>query len=338
MIFPKGQTLYENLNTSFTNFSELLLDLKANGFTGYISVSFWEYEGILFLDSGDIVNAVEESGGARTTGQEAVDGITGKINEKDGTISVYALSPDVVTMLASVVRSEVVHRDLTTDFTSLDQLIAKLQSEEHTGYVEVALKDEKGAGIIFLQDGLAIESILSTNGNAVSGAQVLPRIIETASSVGAAFNVYRASVAEAFEESAAVMAGLELPQLLEVWQEIIASVEKTIDVRSAKGHFLNTFKDMLIERADDYPFLDPFAAEFEYKDGQISFHGSSVKNFSQALGECLTAAISKLAAEPETAGVDLTATIRSELAAVKERHAEAIDKFALAATMPDLLP
>ncbi len=225
MIFPKGRTLYENLNTSFTNFSELLLDLKGHGFTGYISVNFWEYEGILLLDSGNIVNAIEESGPARTTGQEAVDGISGKINEKDGTISVYGLSPEVVTMLASVVRSEVVHRDLTTDFTSLDQLIAKLQREGHTGYIDVAMRDDMGTGIIFLQDGVAVECVLSTDGNAVSGAQVLPRIVETASSRGAAFNVYRASVAEAFDESAAVMAGLELPQLLEVWQEIIACRE-----------------------------------------------------------------------------------------------------------------
>lgn len=91
----------------------------------------------------------------------------------------------------------------------------------------------------------AIESIHSTDGDVISGAQILPRIIETASSLGAAFNVYRASVKEAFEESAGVMAGLEMPQLLEVWQEIIASVEKTIDGHSDKGHFLNTFKDIL---------------------------------------------------------------------------------------------
>lgn len=335
MIFPKGQAVYENLNTSFTNFGELLLDLRANSFTGHVQVSFWEYEGILFLDSGNIVNAVEESGQARVTGQEAVNSVTSKVQDKDGTISVYSLSADMVTLLASVVKSEVVHKDLSTDFTSLEQLIAKLQSEGHTGYVEVAMKDEKGAGIVFLQDGDAIESILSTNGNAISGPQVLPRIIETASSLGAAFNVYRASVTEAFDESAAVMAGFELPQLLEVWQEIIATVEETVDGLSSEGHFLSTFKDILIERAGDYPFLDPFAAEFEYKDGQMDFHGSSVKNFSQGLGECLTAAINKLAAE--SAGVDLAAAIGSDLAAVKERHAEAIDKFALAATMPDLL-
>lgn len=36
MIFPKVQVLYENLNTSFTNIGELLLNLQANSVTGYM--------------------------------------------------------------------------------------------------------------------------------------------------------------------------------------------------------------------------------------------------------------------------------------------------------------
>lgn len=335
MIFPKGQAVYENLNTSFTNFGELLLDLKADSFTGYVQVSFWEYEGILFLDSGNIVNAVEETGGRRRTGQEAVSSITAKVKEKNGVVSVYSLSAEMLTMLASVVRSEVVYENLTTDFTSLDKLIAKLQSEEHTGYVEVAMKDGKGAGIIFLQAGDPVESILSTNGNAVSGTEVLSRIIETASTLGAAFNVYRAAIEEAFAESAEIMAGFELPQLLEIWQEIITTVERVADGLSSEGHFLDTFKDTLVERADDYPFLDPFAAEFQYQAGQIAFHGGSVKNFSQGLGECLSATVGKLVAE--TPEVGLAGRIRAELAAVRESHAEAIEKFALGVALPEYL-
>jgi hypothetical protein len=335
MIFPKGQAVYENLNTSFTGAGELLLDLKVNSFTGYVRVSFWEYEGILFLDSGNIVNAVEETKERKRTGQEAMSSIMSKAQEKNGTISVYSLSAEIVTVLTSVVESEVIYKDLTSDFTSLDKLIAKLQSEGHTGYVEVVVKGERGAGIILLQAGDPIESILSVNGDTISGVEVLPRIVETVSTLGAAFNVYRAAVEEAFAEGAEIMAGFDLPHLLEVWGEIIATAERAADGLSTEGHFLDTFKDTLLERADDYPFLDPFAAEFEYKKGQIAFHGGSVKNLSQGLGECLSATIGKLAAE--TPGVDLAARIRADLAAVKDRHAEVIEKFALEVVMPEFL-
>ena len=63
MIFPKHDSVYQNLNTSFTNFGELLVDLKENSFTGVVQVSYWEYDGILLLDNGNIINAVEEING-----------------------------------------------------------------------------------------------------------------------------------------------------------------------------------------------------------------------------------------------------------------------------------
>jgi hypothetical protein len=335
MIFPKGQTVYKDLNTSFTNIGELLLDLKANGFTGYVQVSFSEYEGILLLDSGNIVNAVAETEGRRKTGQEAVSNVTARAKDRNGAISVYGLSGEMVINLAGMVESEVVYKDLSTEFTSLDKLIAKLQSEEHTGYVEVVMKDDHGAGLIFLQAGQPIENILSINGDTVSGAVVLRRIIETASAVGAVFNVYQVTAEEASAESTQIMASFDLPQLLEVWGEIISSAERVTDGLSSEGRFVNTFKDVLMERADDFPFLDPFAAEFEYRDGQVAFHGESVKNFSQGLGECLNATIGRLAAE--TPRVDLTGMIKTELQAVRERHAGAIEKFALEATLPEFL-
>jgi hypothetical protein len=335
MIFPKVNALYENLNTSFTNVGELLLNLKANNVTGYIQVSFWEYEGILFLDNGSIVNAIEETKGRRNTGQDAVSNVTARAKTREGSINVYGLSGEMVTMLSSVVESEVVHKDLSTDYTSLDKLIAKLQEEGHTGYIEVILKNERGSEIIFLQAGETIESILSNGGEVVSGTEILSRIVQTASTLGATFNVYKATPEEAFIEGTEIMAGFDLPQLLEVWGEIINAVERMIDGLSGAGHFLNTFKDTQIEKADEYPFLNPFDNEFEYKDGQIAFYGESVTNLSRGLGECLDAAVVNLAAEsPET---NLPDRIRTELAPVKEKHAEIIKIFNLEAALQGLL-
>jgi hypothetical protein len=335
MIFPKGKPLYENLNTSFTNFGELLLNLQINSVTGYVQVSFWEYEGILFLDSGNVVNAVEEARGSRKVGQEAVSAITAQVKERDGTLSVYALSPEMVTMLTSVVKSEVVYKDLSTDFTSLDKLIGKLKSEGHTGYVEVVMRDGKGVGVIFFQDGGAIESMLSTNGDTYSGVETMPRIVEAASALGATFNVYKAAVEEAFAAGTEIATGFALPELLGAWQAIIAAVERVADSQFKSGHFVNTFKDTLIEKADDYPFLDPFAGEFDYRDGQITFHGEVVKDFSRALGDCLNVTAGKLASEAPQA--DLAARVKTELEPVKETYAAAIEKFGLEAALPQLL-
>ena len=146
MIFPKREAVYQNLNTSFTNFGELLVDLKENSFTGVVQISYWEYEGVLLLDSGNIINAVQEINDKVITGQEAVRFVTNKAKEKDGAISVYRQKGEMITMLASVAKSEVLYENLSAEFTSLEALISKLQSEDHTGYIEVIFEgqDQKG--------------------------------------------------------------------------------------------------------------------------------------------------------------------------------------------------
>jgi len=334
MILPKGRAEYENLNTSFVDFSGLTQDLKANGFTGYVETSFWEYQGVLFVDNGTIVNGVEETGGKKSTGQQAVSGIMRQAEEKNGSVSVYSLTAEMVTMLASMLKSEVVHKDLNTDFSDLGQLLTKLQSEGRTGYVEIVLKGGRGTALILMRSGEVVESMLSSGSEVLSGTQALPHIMETASSVGAVFNVYRTAIEEAFENTGEILVGLELPQLLGVWQDVVATVERIADGRAGEGSFLKAFKDSLIDNAEEYPFLDPFAGEFDYREGLITYTGPTSGEFSQALGKSLSATVDRMA--ESLSRIDLVAEVRDGLAPVAAGHADAIQRYGLRDAMPNL--
>ena len=104
-------------------------------------MNFWEYRGTLFIDRGRIINGLEEIGDGRNAGDRAVKSIMERAKQKDGTVSVYALSDEMVATLASVLNSKTKYRDLTTELTSLEKLISKLKKEEHSGYVEVLLRE-----------------------------------------------------------------------------------------------------------------------------------------------------------------------------------------------------
>jgi len=336
MIFPKQDAVYQNLNTSFTNFGELLVDLKENSFTGVVQVSFWEYDGNLLLDGGNIVNAVEEINGEIISGQVAVKRVTSKAKEKDGTISVFAQKGELITMLASVVKSEVIYENLSTEFTSLEALISKLQGESHTGYIEVSFQGNQQAGYIFFLDGKVIEALLSARGDEISGINIVPRIIEVASSAGATFSVYKAAVEAALSESEMIKVSFDLPQLLEVWGAVISVVETAADGLLGKDQFLNAFKDTLIQKANDYPFLDPFAAQFVYQNGEVEFSGEVKKNFSQGLGEGLWDTVEALAERTALEGKDLFSPLRIALETVKADYQDQLDRFNFSAILPDL--
>jgi len=334
MIFPKNNPVYENLNTSFTNVGELLVNLKENGFTGCVEVVFWEYEGLLLMDNGNVVNAVEEIEAQAFTGQEAVERVVSKAGEKDGAINVYRVNGEMVTMLSSIARSENIYQDLSTDFTSLEGLINKLQKEDHTGYIEVHLEGDQTTGFIFMLAGKVIDSLFSAGGEDITGKNMLPRIIEQAGLQGAVFNVYRSGLEEAMEESEDIMVGLDFPQQIELWESILSAAESEVDRLTDPGQFLKAFKDALIANADEYPFLDPFAAEFSYRQGEITYHGEPRKDFSRGLAQGLQGALNRL--EKGLPDRDVYGTVKSRIDPLVENHWEEIKKFRLDRLLPGM--
>ena len=60
-----------------------------------------------------------------------------------------------------------------------------------------------------------------------------------------------------------------------IFQETLSTAEKLVDAASRNGTFVVTFKKSLIEKAETFSFLDPFAGEFEYQDGVIRLFGGS---------------------------------------------------------------
>jgi hypothetical protein len=336
MKFPKKDPVYQNLNTSFTNFGELLVDLKENSFTGVVQVSFWEYEGILLLDNGDITNAIEEINGDFITGQVAVKKVIGKAKEKDGSVSVFAQIGEMITMLATVAKSEIIYQDLSTEFTRLDALINKLKTEDHTGYITITFGENQQVGYIYLLEGSVIDSMITARGGEISGPSVLNQILGLSATTPATFNVYKATIEDALSESETIKVSYNLPHLLEVWSAVISAVESAVDNQFGEEEFLNTFKDTLIANADDYPFLDPFAAKFQYQAGEVSFTGEVTKNFSQAIGKSIWETVEILAERAALDGDDLFRTIREALASVKENYQDKIDRFNLPGIMPEL--
>ncbi|MBN2088019.1 hypothetical protein JW964_00310 [candidate division KSB1 bacterium] len=312
MIIPREKVIYENLNTSFTSFEELIINLKTNHFTGIIQIQFWEYEGILFLDSGRVINAIEENAGKRSYGQGAIDNLFAKVTEKDGTISVFGLSSELVTLLAGAIKNEIVYKDLSSDFTNLEKLLEKLKIEQHTGYIEILSNNEKHVATIFLQGGEPLESIMTADGKAIANSGVHNEIFNLIESQGAIFNVYKTMMGHRNER---MITREEISLLMDIWSQIIVTIERKLP----SGIFIRIFKDILIEKADEYPFLDPFSAEFDYRDQKATFEGTLPPDFNKGLNEVLHEVIQRC---------QITG-ITHEIEIIQKKFSDLILKFSL---------
>ncbi len=335
MLLPKGKIVHENLNTSYMNLNVFLHELSESGFTGYVNVHFWQYEAVLFLERGSIINAVSESN-TKKTGQEAVNILMSRAKEKDGTISVYQLSEETVAMLSAAVEGEAVHKNLTTDFSSLDKLVTKLKSEGHTGHIEIAIKNNAGNGIVFLHSGEPVEAIFSDNDGVVqSGGDTLNSITAKAAKEGAVFNVFKANLSKTNISGQIKIDGADVKDLLLVIQEIFSVTERVVDSMFKKGDFLFMLKKTSTDMADKYSFLDPFAGEFDYKDGKLAYSGNvESKKLLEGIAEVLKIMLNEFSAKASQNGV-LT-RVKADIQPVREKYKNQIDAFNLASAMPHL--
>ncbi len=334
MIFPRAQVVYERLNTSFAQIGPMLEELKADLFTGYVHLVAREYEGIILLSKGGLVNAIEEVRGQRRSGPSMVGGILAKGRERDGMLSVFRLSAEMAELLLQLFNSELLYKDLSTDLAKLERLVTGLEGQGHSGYIEVRLSKSPDNATIFMREGKVLETTLYCQGHITSGPEVLEELIRLADSEGALFSVYRASMAPRKIETPPPDV-LGHPEQLGLWQEVLKTMEAAVDGAAKGGVFLAAFKRACIDLAGTYPFLDPFAAEFEYRDGQIRYEGSApAAELNQGLSRCLAQCVRALAAQPGTR--DVLGRLSPALSQLKRRHEHRLTEVGLVEALPEL--
>ena len=336
MILPQGEIVHENLRTAFVDLNSFLQTLKEDNFSGYIQVSFWDYEGVLFLETGEIVNAIEETQGTQSRGEEAVENIILMSKQKDGRINAYKLDPEMVTILSSTSMREATYKDLSTEFTSLNKLIEKLGKEKHSGYIDIMLNDKKGRGMIFFQAGEIVEAVMTDEKSGdVYGKDILDNIIDNVQKIGANFNVYRAGI-EGGSERAGITQTVELQGVIEVMQEVMGAIESLVDgLGKRTGSFRENFAKAQMEQSEEYPFLDPFAADFEYKKGKIKFSGKVASSvvLAQGINDCIDITLNNISLE--ISKDELYEQIRSTLQPTFKKLGEKIDNLGLKSIMPN---
>jgi len=346
MILPRGEVRHQNLLTAYTDLPALLSALKSENFSGILEIEFPEKKGAIFIDSGEIVNAEikEKSNAERKIGQEAIQAFLTFSNQKDGVLNVYRLLPEHVALIANHLKHEVLFKELSTDFTRLDRLLLKLKEDKHNGFIEVLTKEKKVLGVLFVEGGDPVEMFTTPeSGPSVFSRKSIPIFVENAVKQGAIFNVYRSQgkvsekeikreikkeIKEEIKEVRVAARGEELKELAAIFQDILSKSEKLVDEASKRrGLFHKVFKESLIEKSEEFTFLDPFVGEFEFKEGTIHFSGEAgEKEFTKGILECLNTTLLLLEKElpkNKMVSLKLIAGIKSSL----EQHSEALKRL-----------
>lgn len=311
ILIPKEKPVVENLNSYYLDIRKLIEHYQGEIAAGVVHFSSPVCEAVLFFDEHHLLNGFLEDRKQRIHGREAVKGILALEGRSNFLVSVYRILPERLYFWANLPKAQVIYKDLTSEFTDLEGLIRKLESEKFTGYIDVALNNDEG-GLLFIYNGEVIGgSATDGAGNVDRTRQYREDLIRRSKQAGGKFNVSRVLLGErkaaaAADPGAAAAAGAGPAEadsspaarsgdsgsgrVMEMLGGMLSALEAAVrSSRKIKMDFDRLLNKKFVEKIGKYDFLDPFAAEFKYSGGTIRFTGDAgPRELVAAVTECVS--------------------------------------------------
>ncbi len=306
IVIPKEQPVIEDLNSYYLRIEKLFEHCQGAIGTGGVYFKAPTAEAAVFFDEDNLLNAYYSDKSSRSAGSVAFKKIIETAETNNYRVSVYQIIPERVYFWAYLNNSETLYGDLSSEFTDLESLIKKLETERLTGYLEVKLQENAHGGVLFFYNGEIIGgSSAAAEGTLDRSREYREVLIAKSRESKGTFHVSKINLASQTPLSKAKTINLEVPaakparvspgkaqpaksppaagqrladpaRTLEMLQNLFGMLDKIIrSNKKIKADFETLLKQKCMEKADKYEFLDPFAGEFVYSNGKIIFTGKA---------------------------------------------------------------
>lgn len=255
-------------------------------------------------------------------------------------------------------KSRPVYEKLDTAYVNLAALLRYLQRRKFAGRVHVEMDAYEADIFLSATGGLDVRETDRAMGREAQGEAALRRLIVRAMEAGGLISIYeeteeemdanasaasaKGAVAEATAAASAEVAeeedadddsspqedeeAVDWDSLLRLSAEIIASVERA--ALAVGVDFNAAFSAARLEVADDFSFLDPSNARFEYADGEVRLHaGPTAKVYIAGIGAGMRRTVERLTAGERSGSV--RERIALQLAVLARRRQAEITRLRL---------
>ncbi len=278
VIIPKEKPVISNLNTYYLDINKLIEHYQGEIGSGGIFFRSDSARGVVFFDQDEILNGYFRDQEKELSGDDAIDRLMDTDFEHNYTVTIYNISLEEIYFWSSLPSAERIYKDLSTEFTDLEGLIKKMSAEKLTGFIEVTIEDEKEEGLIFISNGEIVGGSFSWVRNDPSLTRAnIDQLIEKTKKSGGLFQVSRIPVSDGRKEKPTGFKGSEdSSHTLKMLEEFLGIFETFYATLKTKdSDFNSVIRKKFVESANQFDFLDPFAAEFEYTGRRIIFTGDA---------------------------------------------------------------
>ncbi len=283
LVIPRETPTLGNMNSYYVQIPRLIEHFQGEVGGGALHFKSPSSEGILFFDKDEILNGHVASRNGESTGRDVINQLIQSTESTNYTLSVYRIRTEDIYVWSTIPNAKRIYQDLSTEFTDLEGLVKKMGTEELTGFIEVMIGQSQEGGLIMFNNGQVCGGSYSWGaGDSMRGDKDLAKLIQLTKERGGLFHVSRMQPSEPVaNEVEAELEAEELDQtpslrVLTAIEELMVIFERTAQaVKSRDADFATLLNRKFVEKAEQYPFLDPFAAEFRYADKKVTFVGDT---------------------------------------------------------------
>lgn len=282
IVVPKEKPVMKNLNSYYLDIERLCEHFQGEIGSGCIHFRSKDVNGLLFFDKDDLLNAIVEGKDVQMSGETAATALIEMASKNNFALDLYQIEPESVYFWAGFPAARKIYNGLSAEFTDVEGLIKKMETEKLTGCIEVRIGNGNEGGILFFSNGESVSGSFSWGAAGKSGLGAnRDRLIQKVRKHGGTFDVSRIS------PTPEKMAGNDPKHLIPALEEFLGTFESCVAEKDRRVDFSPLLKRKFVEQADNFPFLDPFAGEFEYHQRKILFNGNTDGvTLSAAVFEC----------------------------------------------------
>lgn len=293
LIVPKSRPILENLNTYYVDVKKLIEHFQGAIGNGAIFFSSGSERAVLYFDQESIINAISETKEGIKYGKSVIDSLLESASKANYRIDIYYIDPSKIYFFAYLTNSELIYKGLSSEFTDLSGLIKKISAEKLTGYIEVLIDENRESAYLLFDRGRMIGGSYSWAKNDVNNSKEnFEELLFKVRERQAVFNVAKVVLSEGSDRTKRILIDMPTPTKetspIGIAEKLLQGVEQIFMKEAKKGSFSIILRRKFIEKAETYPFLDPFAGEFEYSEGRIRYEGeTSGEEVLKALIQCI---------------------------------------------------
>ncbi|HEB69335.1 MAG TPA: hypothetical protein ENI88_06920 [Desulfobulbus sp.] len=295
MLIPLEQPYLQGLNSYYLKIDKFVEHLQGEIGSGCLYFKSSSQEILIYFDEQEILRGVVQDNGAHAQVSPTLEPVFNALKYKNFRVTVYQLDPNAIFFWGQMPQFQRAKKELQSSDIQLPDLIFRLKQKNFSGFVHVRFAEKEDGALLFFHKGQRVGgSYTWGQGGLDSTDKAYNNLLKELQKNRAAFAIGHfipekqgESDSKQGETSNQSSNGPVFFSNLDMALEEFLGHYSQLLRKKTKSDSTILLKQQFVEKMDEYPFLDPFKAMFDYADGRVSFSSDAPREkIAAAIVDC----------------------------------------------------